>query len=190
MKLKNIEKLFNQLLDIYREIPFGNSNYQIIHSVINKEKSFPHRASRGAGLYVIDKLQNLYNYVLSEQELKIKEKQLKNKLKNEKDVLEKKLIKIELKRMQFSKNLNKKLIQDLLEEIKVLLPVIERVGKISKEEFEEREPLYFEEKFKNNVQNVSDALDSLMAENQNLYQKIMSLNNVILSLPKIDDPRS
>ena len=183
---EKIEKCLEDLLNIFEDIPFGNSDYQIIHTCINKEKH-PHRAMRAVGLYLIDKVQTLYEVLLGNREKEIKLKQLQIKYDNTEDELEKELIEIEIKRLKFKDIVNLKLIKDAIHEVNLLLPVVSKIGKISREEFEQREVNYFKERFLNLVNKIDDSLLSLECEQDNLYEKIKNLPDVIQNIKAITE---
>jgi hypothetical protein len=183
---EKIEECLKKLLDIFEDIPFGNSDYQIIHTCINKEK-YPHRAMRAVGLYLVDKIQTLYEVILNNREKEIKLKQLQMKYDNTEDELEKELIEIEIKRIKFKDIINLKLIKDAIHEINLLLPIISKIGKISREEFEQREANYFKERFLNLANKIDDAILSLECEQNNLYEKIKNLPDIIKDIKAITE---
>lgn len=170
----SVQNLMKELLDYSDEIPFGNSDFQNRHVIVDMEKS-KHRAFRHASLRLMDRLTALNEcyYKLREDDIEIKK--LERKLNSEQDDLEKELIMIKIDKIRSTYPYTQKLIKDAIAEIKCLYPVIKSIGKLTKEEFEKGELEYFKEKYitqlsKNPVQ------DSLEVLGKNsLYDEIVGL---------------
>ncbi len=172
----SVYELSKRVLEYSEEIPFGNSDFQNKHVIIDMEKS-PHRAFRHASLRILDRLNALNEcyYTLRENEITIKK--LERDLNNEKDELEKELIQIKIDKIKSTYPYTKKLIKDAIRGIEVLYPILENIGHLSREEFEKCELEYFKNKYITQLtkDSVKDSLDTLTST-ESLYLNILNNN--------------
>lgn len=143
--IDGVNTLFEEILAISDEIPFGNSNWQN-RSIINREVT-PHRALRAAVLKIIDRLNALRKNYYQLRKKNIELKRLKDKLQKEEDPYDRELIEIEIEELETSIPHIQKLTKDAIEEINSLYPIVKSLGKITRDQFETLEVLHFERKF-------------------------------------------
>lgn len=169
-----VYELANEILKYADEVPFGNSDFQNKHVIVDMEKS-PHRAFRHASLRILDRLNALNEcyYTLRENEITIKK--LERDLESEKDELERELIQIKIDKIKSNYPYTKKLIKDAIREIEVLYPIIKNIGYLSREDFEKYELEYFKNKYITQLtkDSVEDSLD-VLTNNSTLYNIIVN----------------
>ena len=151
---QDIEKLFSSFIDIGGDVPFGNSDWQNRHAIVNEELT-PYRAYRQSALRIINRFNALREayYGLKEKEIEAQEQRdklsrpwwkpgaIRSKYERHRTVLK-------LERAEGDIPWTKKLIADALNEITCLLPVITAIGPLSRDEFEGQEHVHFEKKLK------------------------------------------
>jgi len=171
---EGISKILNHVLDLVEEVPFGNSDFQNRLVIVDNEMS-PHRAYRHAALRIIDRLNALNECYYNLRKTSIEIKKLERKLLEETDPLEKELIEIEIEQKKSTLPYTQKLIKDAIREIESLYPIIENIGKLSREEFEKLEKQHFKNKLENSLKGKHET--NLMLENINkdidLYKEII-----------------
>ena len=139
-----INNLLTKVTDLVSEVPFGNSNFQNTHIVVNWEMS-PHRGYRHASLRIMNRLNALNEcyYSLKENDIKIKRlnRQIDRLNENKPEDFD---LDVEEKEIEIEKTLSTysythKLIKDAEQEIKSLTPILEAQGKMTRETFESME---------------------------------------------------
>jgi len=135
-----------KILDVAEGIPFGNSDFQNRMASVNSELS-PHRALRASCLRIIDRIQALKETYFDLKEKEIEIKKLERDLEKETDELEKELILIKIEKIKSRMPYLEKLIKDAIREIESLYPIVESIGKITREEFEAMESEHFKKKY-------------------------------------------
>lgn len=170
-----ITSLFDEILDIADDIPFGNSDFQNRMAIVDSEGS-PHRALRHSLLRIINRLEALRECYFGLRKNNIEIKKLERKLENETDELERELIKIEIEKIKSSLPYTKKLIKDAIQEIKSLYPIVKKIGKISKENFEKLEYQHYKSHYENILSKPEPAIvyEKVFLQKQDLYDKILS----------------
>jgi len=173
-----INNALEYLSDISENIPFWNSDFQNKSAIVNAELS-PYRALRHSCLRIQNRLNALNEVYYSVKSNKIKiirlERQI-GRLEKDKPLdydldIEEKINEIQkIKSNEYSTN---KLIKDAIQEINVLKPVLESIGKISREEFESKEKEVFTQKLK-----INNLDKTLISYNSDLYEKIISLQKI------------
>jgi hypothetical protein len=186
--IEGVSETLKKVIDLVEEVPFGNSDFQNRLVIVDNELS-PHRAYRHAALRVIDRLKALNEcyYNLRIQEVEIKK--LERKLEMEMDPLEKELIQIEIERKKSEMPYIKKLVKDAIREITVLYPVLEKIGKMTREEFESCEKSYFKKKLSNLLNGKNDtilSLETISGETPDLYSLILENGKQLLKFENID----
>jgi hypothetical protein len=178
---EGVSKIFNNILNLVEEIPFGNSDFQNRLVIVNNELS-PHRAYRHSALRIIDRLQALNECYYNLKKISIEIKKLERKLENEQDELERELIQIEIDQKKSSLPYTQKLIKDAIQEIESLYPIIEKIGKMSREEFEACEKKHFETKLLNTTKGKNEVITMLesISSNKDLYDSILEKGKEIL----------
>jgi hypothetical protein len=186
--IEGVSEILKKVIDLVEEIPFGNSDFQNRLVIVDNELS-PHRAYRHAALRVIDRLKALNEcyYNLRIQEIEIKK--LERKLEAEKDPLEKELIQIEIERKKSEIPYIRKLVKDAIREISVLYPVLEKIGKMTREEFESCEKSYFKKKLSNLLNGKNDtvlSLETILGKDPDLYSLILENGKQLLEFENTD----
>jgi hypothetical protein len=150
--MTSLQQLFDRVVDLVEEIPLGNSITQTRMAVVNEQRT-PQRAIRSAALQVLSRLQALneayYNSKKNEIEIDMFKAELAV-LKNQSEPITSpryRLIELELERRQATTGYGKKLVKDALTEIAVLLPILEKAGKIKRADFEAEEIEHYRVKY-------------------------------------------
>ena len=136
---------YEQFLELIEEVPFGNSDWQNRNAIVNDEKT-PARAYRHAALRIMNRLQALKELKYNKAKQAIEIRILKRDMANELDELKRELIVLEIEHKTSSEAYTKKLANDAIKEIQCLWPIIESLGKLSREAFESQEAIHFEKK--------------------------------------------
>lgn len=134
----SIEKLYESVVHLVEDIPFGNSDLQNRMVIVNDEKT-PCRAARHAGLRIMNRIEALRENYYSLRKNDIEIRMLERDKANVRDDLQKELLQLEIERRLSGMRYTKKLIKDAIREIEVLIPVLDAVGKITREQFEKEE---------------------------------------------------
>lgn len=172
--LKNeLEALYKRVLDLAVEVPFGNSDTQNRTTIVNEERT-PHRAYRHAALRIMNRLEALretrYNLRKREIEIKILERDLAQC----EDSLKCELLKLDIEFKRSADVYMQKLIIDAIREIESLWPVIQALGKVSREDFERGEIEWYQQKHGLHVDLKKD-----------LYAQIEKSTTELLTLPDL-----
>lgn len=186
---ESIKDIMGSLMDITEFVPFWNSDYQNRKVVIWWQLT-PERAYRHSALRIQNRLNALNEcyFSLKENELKIKRLTREiDRLNNENPIdydIDIEMKQIEIDKFNSSKPLTEKLIKDAIQEINSLSPIINSMGKITKEQFENWEEEHFKQIHMNMIEWKNDhilALETLNNE-EDLYLQIInnSLTNNIL----------
>ena len=145
---KHINNALDYIANISEHIPFGNSEFQNVSTIVNWEIS-PHRALRHSLLRIQNKLNALNEcyYWQKENEIKIERLERKNK-RLEKEKTEDYDLDVrdnnnEIEKINSNKSSTDKLIKDAICEINTLAPIVHKIGKLSKDEFEKFEKQHF-----------------------------------------------
>lgn len=137
-----LSKMLSTVMDAAENIPFGNSDTQNRNAIINDEKT-PARAARHALLRVSNRMQALiessYSLRKDNKEIEI----LKRDREKEPDKLKRELIDLEIERKLILRPYTRKLIIDAMREIESLWPVVQNIGKLSREKFEAEEAEHY-----------------------------------------------
>lgn len=169
---QSLQATIDDFLNLVEEIPWGNSDWQNKQAIINMELT-PERAYRHASLRIINRLQaiNESYYAIKKdsiqierlQRKKIRLSEFKNQIDNPDSDLDKEAAEIEIEQILSRRTYQQKLIKDAINEVKSLAPIIQSIGKLSKEQFENAEANHFELKYKNQIMGKPEALLGLEA---------------------------
>lgn len=140
--MNNLDKFINKFVHLVEDVPFGNSNYQNRNAIVNDELT-PARAYRHAALRIMNRLQSLREAKFSLQENDINIREAKAKIRYSINEFEKERLELQIERLESTLPYTRKLIKDAIVEIQSLLPIIESIGKLSREDFELQEPTHF-----------------------------------------------
>ena len=168
-----LNALYTQVLAVAENIPFGNSDWQNRHAIVNEELT-PYRALRHSLLRIMNRFEALRHarYELRKRDIEVR--QLQRALSKSSDPLERELIELEIEHKLETDAYTKKLIYDAVREIESLWPVIESVGVVSREEFERQEAEHFQRKC------------NLTSSSNDLYREITGLS-LGAELPRLLD---
>lgn len=141
----NIDDVQERVLTLVEDVPFGNSDTQNRVVIVNGEVT-PYRALRHSALRVMNRLEALREcqYTLRRREIEIKI--LQRDLANETDELKRDLIALDIEQKRSGDAYTKKLIKDAIREIESLWPIIQALGGVSREKFEQEEALWYAKK--------------------------------------------
>lgn len=165
---KDLEAVLSHFMSVVGEVPFGNSDYQNRQAIVNDERT-PMRAYRHAALRITNRLHALmeanYNIRKSDIEIKIMEA----KAKAEADPLQKQLIELDIEQKRMMAPYTRKLIADAIREIESLYPVIESLGKVTREQFELEEKPHFDKTDKLPHTNGTDLYGAITGNEQRYF---------------------
>jgi len=171
----------NKFLELTWEIPFGNSRFQNEKIVIGWMLT-PERAYRHAALRIQNRLNALSECETSLKKTKIENKrklriiERLNKNKSEDYDLDIELLELELSESEWKIAITKKMVTDAIIEVNELLPIINSVWKLSKEDFEAWEKNHFAQIHTDVLQWNNDSIRLLSTINDwdnDLYNKII-----------------
>lgn len=161
-----VDDIYNTVLELFESVPFGNSDFQNRLVIVNKERT-PARAYRHAALRIMNRLEALKEAHYNIRRRQIEIKLLERDLANEKDDLKKQLIEIEIEEKRSGERYTQKLVADAVQEIRSLWPVIQAIGKLPRQEFEDQEALHYREKHGEAVALEGDLYGAIQALGQN-----------------------
>ena len=177
----NIPNITEKFLDIVWEVPFGNSDFQNKKVVVDWMQT-PERAYRHAALRIQNRLAALWE---CETNLKKKDIERRRNLRKierlEKDKpedydLDIELLEVEMRTEDAWVATTKKMVADAIIEVNSLLPIINSIWKLSKDDFEKWEALHFAEIHWALVQWKTDSikmLETISQWEQDLFEKIV-----------------
>jgi len=160
--LEKIIEETDKIMERFEDIPFGNSDVQNLY-LIHQDNMSPARKYRTFGLKLQDRKRALEESMYSLRKTAIQLKKLRKKLHQEKDELERELIEIEIERTLNSLKYSKKLYNDCIREIEVLVNAIKKFPQYTREEFEQQEFEHFEKKLTHIVSGKPETLFSLQS---------------------------
>lgn len=154
-----ISQTIEGFLDLVEEVPWGNSDWQNHHAIVNMELT-AERAYRHASLRIMNRLQALQEcyYSIKKDEIQIERHKRKATAG---DDLDKREAEIEIDQILSRRAYTKKLIGDAIGEIKSLAPVIQKIGHLSRQQFEAAEEQHFIKVYKNQILGKPEALVAL-----------------------------
>lgn len=160
--MNKIEAVYEQVLSLVGEVPFGNSDYQNRSTIINGELT-PERAYRHASLRILNRLDALRECSYGQRKASIEVKILQRDLDAEPDVLKRELIALEIEKKQSGSAYIAKLARDAKQEIASLWPIIQSMGKLTKEQFEKAEAGHYERKIGKQIPEETDLFTSIVS---------------------------
>lgn len=126
-----------------RQVPFGNSVFQIQHFVADQHT--PERLYRSVLLQYTEKMKTLKLCSFRRRRFEIDIEEAEEKLKSTTGYDAKRL-KIDIEEKQFGLEQELKLIEDCMIELKVYEDIINGLPEFTREEFEKNEPLYWKKR--------------------------------------------
>lgn len=162
-------------MDMFKNVPFGNSVYQIQNFTAGKET--PQRRYRHCLLQLHQKLTVLKECEFRRKRYDIDIEEIKDKLFGTKN-FEKRRLEIDLEEKQFHLDLELKLIEDCMVEIAAYKQILETLPEYTREEFERAEQKYWEKRL------LADAKREFISSGSITIQTIESLENIGLVIGK------
>lgn len=156
-------------MDMFKNVPFGNSVFQIMNFTAGKET--PQRRYRHCLLQLNQKLNALKECEFRRKRYDVDVQELKEKINLAKGY-EKQRLEIDLEEKQFHLDIEIKLIEDCLIEIKTYKQILENLPEFTREEFEQAEQEYWEKRL------LGDARREFIAHRTVTPQTIESLENI------------
>lgn len=153
----SIQDTINNFLELVDEVPWGNSDWQNKNVIVNGEMT-PERAYRHSSLRIMNRLQALNECYYALRKDNIMLKKFERQLLTEEDELERELIQLEIDKIKSGRPYTQKLVRDAINEIDSLAPIIQSMGKLSKEQFESAEDGYFKLKYENMLKGRTDVI--------------------------------
>jgi tetratricopeptide (TPR) repeat protein len=153
-------ELIAEFIERFKDIPFGQSAYQNEQFIIKNQLTDP-RAYRSIGLELETRIKAYQKAFYQNQRNVIKIEQLKQKIELENCVLQKRLIEIDITELEEERIFLGKHVADLFVEIEQFKSAMKNFPKITREQFERSEELYFTKSLKEQLVDKPDALKQL-----------------------------
>ncbi len=170
IKIKNtgFDELETKINNLSKEIPFGNSQFQIKNFVLGKLMS-PSRKYRAILLNMNSLMQKLKHsyFEFKRQEIDIKELEYKNSLK-EINEFDKGRNEITIEEKIDGREHWSKLIKDSIIELECYNETLEKLPEINRDEFENGEYEYYQKELNKQVLGITGAKESLLAMGEEL----------------------
>jgi hypothetical protein len=178
---ENVSNVINEIQDAFVDIPFGNSAFQTEMFVIAAQIT-PERMYRQIGLSLINKLQEIQIAYLDLEKTNIQNEKLKEEIESGKlNIYDLKLKEIELKQNQIGEFMFKKNINDMINEANIFYDHFKKFPRYTKEQFENGEKLFYEQKLARQIANLSGAKESVI----NMIDDVKTLENFQNELKKL-----
>ncbi len=161
--MNNLEALYETVVDLAEEVPFGNSDWQNRQGIVNDEKT-PARAFRHAALRIMNRLEALRELRFNMRKRDVEIRILERTMAAEQDDLKRELLQIEIEQKRSADSYTRKLTKDAVREIESLWPVLAAMGKLTREQFEEEERLFYEKKHGLKLPANGDLYDTIKAK--------------------------
>jgi len=181
----NLQATIDNFINLIEEIPWGNSDWQNKQAIVNMELT-PERAYRHASLRIINRLQALNEsyYLIKKDTIQIERLQRKkirlneqtSRIDNSDADLDIEEIETEINQILSRRTYQQKLIKDAIKEVESLSPIIQAIGKLTREQFELSEAEHFELKYKNQIMGKPEALLGLEAMGLDIQSGKFSLD--------------
>lgn len=140
--ISNIEAVFSRFIAQIEAVPFGNSDYQNRQAIVNGEMT-PMRAYRHAALRITNRLNALMESHYHLRRVNIELQQLAQKITPDMNALDRELVEIDIEQKRATLPYIQKLIADAIGEIESLYPIIEKMGTVTRKQFELEEHEHF-----------------------------------------------
>lgn len=177
LTIESAPSLIDEIETAYFNIPFGNTTYQTEAFIVGASIT-PQRAYRAIGLQLHAILSTLKDHQKRLELAAIDADELRHTVETSTDQFEKRRAEVKLRHLTADDRWARKLLNDSLEEAKVLYKHFQALPKFTREQFETMEPLYFQEKLKREalglvgpkeaLANMEHGLPSLLA-----YEKLV-----------------
>ena len=164
-------------MDTFRNVPFGNSVFQILNFTAGKET--PQRRYRHCLLQLNQKLSVLKECEFRRKRYSIDIEEIKEKIKTGKG-FEKQRLEFALEEKQYRLDIEIKLIEDCMIEISAYKQILATLPEFTREEFEQAEQEYWEKRL------LGDARREMIAHKTITPQTIEALENIGMVVGKND----
>ena len=162
----------------FDSVPFGNSVFQITQFIINQET--PERRYRHCLLQLYQKYSTMYETQFKIKNLEIDIAEIKEKIKSSTSFTRDRLL-VQLEEKQYKLKHMSTLINDCLIEIETYTKILEKLPKLTREEFEAGELKYWRKRF------IMDAKNEYISTNTISVSTIKALQSVGISIKKTSD---
>lgn len=169
---RSLQTTIDNFLSLVAEVPWGNSDWQNRQAIVNMELT-PERAYRHASLRIMNRLQALNEsyYAIKKdniqierlQRRKVRLSESRNQIDNPDFDLDKEEADIEINQILNRRAYQQKLVKDAIGEVESLAPIIQSIGRLTREQFEKAEAGHFKKKYENQVMGKPEALLGLEA---------------------------
>lgn len=132
------------------DIPFGNSDFQIIHFVL--DEFTPERAVRKVLLQLDKKQTALAEHKFRKKKRDIRRREIKKKL-NKATAFTRERLELELEQINYYEEREKKLLDDCLHEIALYKNILKKLPSCNREQFEAAELGYWQKRLINDAKN-------------------------------------
>lgn len=157
--LEDASPAIKEMTEAFREIPFGNSQFQIDNFVINSQHT-PERMYRATCLSSSAKIRALREAVYSRKKEDIDIAEIDEKLKSATG-FDKQRLELDKQQKLENREYTNKLVEDALYELSRLYNTFKNLPKFTRTEFEQGEQKHFEIRLKKAVLGIQGARESL-----------------------------
>lgn len=162
-------------MDVFKNVPFGNSVFQIQNFTAGKET--PQRRYRHCLLQLKQKYNALKECEFRRKRIDIDIEEIKGKLNSTKD-FEKQRLEVDLEEKEYQLSNEIKLIEDCVIEVAVYKRILEDLPEFTREEFEQAEQEYWGKRLLN------DARREIISTTSISPQTVESLENIGIIIGK------
>lgn len=156
------QNVLQEMQECFFDIPFGNSKFQTEMFVLAAQIT-PERVYRQLGLSIMSKLNELKDFHYNYKKELVEIDRWKAKLIDpQSDKFEKQIAQIEIDRFNSFDYSRKKMIQDVISELNVLYEHFKKFPRYTRQQFEDGEKTYFEQKLNRQILGFSGAKESLI----------------------------
>ncbi len=164
-----------EILESYKDIPFGNTDYQIENFIINASLT-PERAFRAVGLNIRAKINALRDAYYGKQKTQVDIEELQEKIDNpQTNKFDRRRAEIDLEQKLSQKIDSDKMIADAIHEVEVYYNYWKVLPHPTREEFEFGEEKYFAQSLNNQVNGIVGAQEAI----KNIGAKILDDKKLI-----------
>lgn len=167
--MENIKELKEKM----KNVPFGNSQFQIINFISNQ--ATPERTYRNVLLQLNQKLNTMQESYFRRKRKQIDIEETKNKMQSA-EGFELSRFEIDLEETEYQLENEIKLIEDCIIEIKTYEKILEQLPDVSRDEFETSERLYWEKRL------IQNALAEVKAAGRVEKGTLQALNQINIDI--------
>lgn len=157
---KGLDELVSEVETIFRDIPMGNTKFQIENFILNSSIT-PERKYRTIGLELNCKLRELQNMKLSIAKINIDIEELEFLINEEQNPFKERRLCVDLESKKLQLKSFDKTAIDMIEELKVYYEHFKKLPTLTRIQFEEAEESYFKERLYKEAIGMVGAISSL-----------------------------